>query len=75
LKNARAVVKELLAGGEEESEVEGEDEDMELGGGGEEDLDELAFGGSGAPWELSSDLKDRLKGACHVAVDAFFDAL
>jgi hypothetical protein len=48
LKNARAVVKELLVRGEEESEVKGKDEDMELGGGREEDLDELAFGGFGA---------------------------
>jgi hypothetical protein len=40
------MVKELLIGAEEESEVEGEDEDMELNGGKEEDLDELAFGGS-----------------------------
>jgi hypothetical protein len=48
MKNARAVVKELLVRGEEESEVEGEDEDMELGNGGEEDLDELAFGNSSA---------------------------
>jgi hypothetical protein len=46
MKNARAVVKEFLVGGKEESEVEGEDEDMGLGNGKEEDLDELAFNSS-----------------------------
>jgi hypothetical protein len=43
MKNARAVIKELLIRGEEESEVEREDEDMELNGNEEEDLDKLAF--------------------------------
>jgi hypothetical protein len=42
------VVKELLARDEEESEVKGEDKDMELNGGKEEDLDELAFNGFSA---------------------------
>jgi hypothetical protein len=72
------VVRELLAGGdapvEYEDEDEGEDEDV----GGGDDLDQIAFGGSGALWEVqgvSSGLKDRLKGACHAAVDAFFEAL
>ncbi len=68
------MVKELLQGGE--AEVEEEDEDLAASsGGGEKDLDALAFGGSGALWERLADLKDRLKGACHAAVDAFFDAL
>jgi hypothetical protein len=58
MKNARAVMKEFLARGEEESEVEGEDEDMELGNNREEDLDGLAFSNSSTLWELSSSLKD-----------------
>jgi hypothetical protein len=41
-------VKELLIRGEEESEVKGKDENIELGGGKEEDLDELAFSNSSA---------------------------
>ncbi len=45
------------------------------GGGGEKDLDALAFSGSGALWERLANLKDRLKGACYTTVDAFFDAL
>ena len=65
------MVRELLAGGDAPEESEDEDEDA----GGGEDLDALAFGGSGTRWEVSSGLKDRLKGACHAAVDAFFETL
>jgi hypothetical protein len=68
------LVRELLAGGEAPEENEDEDAVSR----GEEDLDEIAFGGSGARWEVrgvSSGLQDRLKGACHAAVDAFFEAL
>jgi hypothetical protein len=72
------VVRELLAGGdtpvEYKDEDEGEDEDI----GGGDDLDQIAFDGSGTLWEVQgvlSGLKDRLKGTCHIAVDTFFETL
>jgi hypothetical protein len=58
MKNARAIVKKLLIRGKKESEVKGKDEDMELNGNKEEDLDELAFNSFGTLWELSFSLKD-----------------
>jgi hypothetical protein len=42
MKNARVIMKELLIRGKEKNE------DMELNGSKEEDLDELAFGNSSA---------------------------
>ena len=69
MKNARTAVKQYL--GLEPEEAESEDEDA----GGAEDVDLLDFGGDGARWEVSDNLKTRLKGAFHVAVDAFFSAL
>jgi hypothetical protein len=48
MKNAWAMIKELLVRGKEKSEVKGKDEDMELNDNKEEDLNKLAFNGFNA---------------------------
>ena len=59
---------------EYENEDEGKDEDI----GGGDNLDQIAFGGSGTLWEVQgvlSGLKDRFKDTCYIAVDMFFETL
>ena len=35
----------------------------------------LLFGGSGTCWEISSGLKDQIKGTYYITVDTFFETL